>query len=368
MAIGDGANDVGMITEADLGKGIQGIEGTEASRASDYSISQFSFLQKSLLFHGREAYRRNSFYIIYEFYKNIVFTSPFIYFGFKNFFSGLAFYDALLLQFFDMLYAVLPMFYFAVMDREYDTEIYLERPELYKAGLESFYFNNKIFWKNVILGFIEGLMITLNCCYFYEIDNFGYSDDDIISLGVIVFSGVVICVNIKVLLRVCIIDYILVFFVAMSIIFLYFTIIMFSSKEFNDIIDFSALLGELADNCDVYGTNEQLINKKKYFMFFVFTVFFTCFLDIAANRINFKYLLNAFNENKSFFLFETDKYLIDGINRGVFPNENEGNENDDKERIFIDDDRELLKNQNNKIEKKVNFNNSINEIDENDLK
>ena len=363
LAIGDGANDVGMISEADVGIGIQGIEGTEASRASDYSISQFSFLQKLLLFHGREDYRRNSFYIIYEFYKNIVFTAPFIYFGFKTFFSGLAFYDALLIQFFDMLFSVLPMFYFAIMDKEYDTEIYLERPELYKAGLESKYFNNKIFWKNLLLGFIEGLMITLNCCYFYGIDNQGYIDDDIISLGVIAFSGVVICVNVKVLLRVCIIDYILVFCVVLSIVFLYFIIMMLSSTEFNEILDYSNLLGELADNSDIYGTNEQLINKKKYFIFFVSTVFFTCFLDIAANRIKFKYLLNFFNENKPFFLFETDKYLIDGINRGVFPNENEGNEIDDKERIFIDDDRRLLKNQNNKIEKN-NFNNSINEFDE----
>ena len=41
MAIGDGANDVGMITEANVGIGIQGIEGTQAARASDYVISQF---------------------------------------------------------------------------------------------------------------------------------------------------------------------------------------------------------------------------------------------------------------------------------------------------------------------------------------
>ena len=68
-----------MILEADVGIGIQGVEGLQASRASDYSLTQFSFLQKLLLFHAREAYRRNSFYIIYEFYKNIVFTAPFFY-------------------------------------------------------------------------------------------------------------------------------------------------------------------------------------------------------------------------------------------------------------------------------------------------
>jgi len=35
LAIGDGANDVSMIT---IGVGISGLEGQQASRASDYSI------------------------------------------------------------------------------------------------------------------------------------------------------------------------------------------------------------------------------------------------------------------------------------------------------------------------------------------
>ena len=91
-----------MILEADVGIGIEGKEGVEAARASDYSMPEFCFLQKLLLYHGREDYRRNSYYIIYEFYKNIVFTAPFIYFGFYSFFSGESFYDPLLIQFFDM--------------------------------------------------------------------------------------------------------------------------------------------------------------------------------------------------------------------------------------------------------------------------
>ena len=38
LAIGDGANDVSMITAAHIGVGISGLEGQQASRASDYSI------------------------------------------------------------------------------------------------------------------------------------------------------------------------------------------------------------------------------------------------------------------------------------------------------------------------------------------
>jgi P-type E1-E2 ATPase len=41
LAIGDGANDVSMIQEAHIGVGIFGKEGTQAARASDYSLQQF---------------------------------------------------------------------------------------------------------------------------------------------------------------------------------------------------------------------------------------------------------------------------------------------------------------------------------------
>lgn len=38
LSIGDGANDVNMITAAHVGVGISGLEGQQASRAADYSI------------------------------------------------------------------------------------------------------------------------------------------------------------------------------------------------------------------------------------------------------------------------------------------------------------------------------------------
>ncbi|VDM72978.1 unnamed protein product [Strongylus vulgaris] len=40
LAIGDGANDVAMLQEADVGVGISGQEGMQAALASDYTITQ----------------------------------------------------------------------------------------------------------------------------------------------------------------------------------------------------------------------------------------------------------------------------------------------------------------------------------------
>ena len=64
LAIGDGANDVNMITSAHVGVGIIGLEGKQAARASDYAIGQFKFLKKLLFYHGHESLRRNSFNIL----------------------------------------------------------------------------------------------------------------------------------------------------------------------------------------------------------------------------------------------------------------------------------------------------------------
>ena len=71
LAIGDGANDVGMIQAAHIGIGISGEEGLQAARAADFSIAQFRFLQKLMLVHGQWSYRRLSKLIMFSFFKNI---------------------------------------------------------------------------------------------------------------------------------------------------------------------------------------------------------------------------------------------------------------------------------------------------------
>jgi phospholipid-transporting ATPase len=76
LAIGDGANDVNMITAADVGIGIMGNEGQQAARASDYVIGQFSYLRRLMFVHGREAYRKNSFAVGYILWKNCLYIIP----------------------------------------------------------------------------------------------------------------------------------------------------------------------------------------------------------------------------------------------------------------------------------------------------
>ncbi|KAJ1332223.1 hypothetical protein BSLG_008885 [Batrachochytrium salamandrivorans] len=71
LSIGDGANDVSMIQQAQVGVGIFGKEGCQAAQASDFVICQFRFLSKLLLVHGHWSYYRISESILNFFFKNI---------------------------------------------------------------------------------------------------------------------------------------------------------------------------------------------------------------------------------------------------------------------------------------------------------
>lgn len=88
LAIGDGANDVGMIQAAHVGVGISGQEGLQAARSADFAIAQFRFLRKLLLVHGGWAYARMSKLICYSFYKNITLYLIQMWFAINNAWSA----------------------------------------------------------------------------------------------------------------------------------------------------------------------------------------------------------------------------------------------------------------------------------------
>jgi len=120
LAIGDGANDVAMILKAHVGVGILGKEGQQAARSADYSIGQFKYLKSLLFFHGREAYRRNSYLILYTFYKNFLYVIPQFYMGFWSAFGGQTFYEQLLYQLYNITMTSLPIMWYALFDFAYE--------------------------------------------------------------------------------------------------------------------------------------------------------------------------------------------------------------------------------------------------------
>jgi magnesium-transporting ATPase (P-type) len=134
LAIGDGANDVDMISGAHVGVGIAGAEGVVAANSSDFSIGRFRFLQRLLLVHGRWNYSRMTRLVLYMFWKNIVFVLSQFAFQFYNGFSGQKWFLEYGTQTYNLIYTGLPVLLMAVLDRDLDAEWSLRYPKLYDWG------------------------------------------------------------------------------------------------------------------------------------------------------------------------------------------------------------------------------------------
>lgn len=118
LAIGDGANDVGMLQEADIGVGISGVEGMQAVMSSDVAIAQFQYLERLLLVHGHWCYRRISSMICYFFYKNIAFGfTLFLYEAYASF-SGQPAYNDWYMSLYNVFFTSLPAIAMGVFDQD----------------------------------------------------------------------------------------------------------------------------------------------------------------------------------------------------------------------------------------------------------
>eukprot|EP00993_Chasmostoma_nieuportense_P002620 NODE_33_length_3995_cov_36.399173_g30_i0.p1 GENE.NODE_33_length_3995_cov_36.399173_g30_i0~~NODE_33_length_3995_cov_36.399173_g30_i0.p1 ORF type:complete len:1219 (+),score=320.18 NODE_33_length_3995_cov_36.399173_g30_i0:183-3839(+) len=132
LAIGDGANDVGMILKAHIGVGISGKEGVQAVMSSDYSIAQFRFLQQLILVHGRWDFQRISTSILYFFYKNVVFAVVGCLYGIHSCFSGVNFWDDYYQSVWNVFFTSLPIIFIALFDKDIQLQTTLRRlPMLY---------------------------------------------------------------------------------------------------------------------------------------------------------------------------------------------------------------------------------------------
>jgi len=133
LAIGDGANDVNMIQEAQVGIGISGNEGQQAVNNSDFAIAQFRYLEPLLLVHGRWNYRRVAKVVLYSFYKNMVLAECLFYFGFYCGWSGTSLYDQYLYAMYNFFLG-LPIIAVGVFDRDISKERALGYADAYRTG------------------------------------------------------------------------------------------------------------------------------------------------------------------------------------------------------------------------------------------
>ncbi|KAF4025467.1 hypothetical protein G4228_017347, partial [Cervus hanglu yarkandensis] len=168
LAIGDGANDVSMIkgiiswgsfAVAHIGVGISGQEGMQAMLSSDYALSQFRYLQRLLLVHGRWSYNRMCKFLSYFFYKNFAFTLVHVWYAFYSGFSAQTVYDTWFITFYNLVYTSLPVLGLSLFDQDVNETWSLRFPELYEPGQHNLYFNKKEFVKCLLHGIYSSFVL-----------------------------------------------------------------------------------------------------------------------------------------------------------------------------------------------------------------
>lgn len=195
LAIGDGANDVAMIQRADIGVGLAGREGMQASKSADYSIAQFRFLLKLLLVNGRYNYVRTCKFVLCTFYKEFLFYLTQMIFQRYTLFSGTSLYESWSLSMFNTLFTSLCVLCVGMFDKDLKASTLLLVPELYEKGRLYQAFNLRIFLLWMLLAAVQSLGVSF---LGYVVWGFNaLKDNTIFPLGTLVYASLIIIINIK---------------------------------------------------------------------------------------------------------------------------------------------------------------------------
>ena len=154
-AIGDGGNDVPMIQEANVGIGIVGKEGRQASLAADFSLTQFSHVAKLLLVHGRNSYKRSASIAQFIIHRGLIITTMQAIFSAVFYFASVQIFQGMLLVGYATFYTMLPIVALS-LDQDVPAETALTYPELYKDLLKGRSLTYKTFFIWCLIGLYQG--------------------------------------------------------------------------------------------------------------------------------------------------------------------------------------------------------------------
>lgn len=195
LSIGDGANDVSMIMEADVGVGIYGKEGRQAANNADIAIGEFKFLRKILLVHGRWNYVRQARVFLYSMHKNIVLTLTLFWFQYFCAVSGTTLYQSYVYAGFN-IFLFLPVIIFGMTDRDLSADFCLRHPETYVVGKDNLLIGSF----DVGLWFVNSVLYATVICvlgYIASFDTFTY-EQGVFQMGTVIYSGMTLGLQLKI--------------------------------------------------------------------------------------------------------------------------------------------------------------------------
>ena len=156
--IGDGGNDVSMIQAADIGVGIVGKEGRQASLAADFSITSFHHLTKLLVWHGRNSYKRSAKLAQFVMHRGLVISVCQTVYSIATHFEPHALYRDWLLVGYATVYTMAPVFSL-VLDKDVDEGLANLYPELYKELTPGTSLSYRTFFVWVLISLYQGIII-----------------------------------------------------------------------------------------------------------------------------------------------------------------------------------------------------------------
>ncbi|KAG8759000.1 hypothetical protein FRC12_009867 [Ceratobasidium sp. 428] len=159
LSIGDGANDVAMIQEANIGCGLMGLEGSQAAMSADYAFGQFRFLTKLLLVHGRWSYQRVADMHSNFFYKNVIWTFAMFWFCFWNSFDATYLYQYTFILLYNTVFTSLPVIVLGAFDQDINAKASLAFPQLYKRGILGLEYTQTKFWAYMFDGLYQSVVV-----------------------------------------------------------------------------------------------------------------------------------------------------------------------------------------------------------------
>ncbi|KAJ1796366.1 putative aminophospholipid-translocase, partial [Coemansia sp. RSA 2399] len=183
LAVGDGGNDVSMIQAANVGVGLVGKEGKQASLAADFSINQFSFLARLLLWHGRNSYKRSAKLAQFVIHRGLIISIMQVVFSALFYFAPIALFQGMLLVGYTTVYTMAPVFSL-VLDRDVTEDIALLYPELYAELTKGRSLSYKTFFTWLLISIYQGGALMMIALWLF--------DTEFIHVVSIAFTGLVL--------------------------------------------------------------------------------------------------------------------------------------------------------------------------------
>ncbi|THD25645.1 Phospholipid-transporting ATPase [Fasciola hepatica] len=166
-AVGDGGNDVGMIQAADVGFGLVGKEGRQASLASDFSLYQFRHVARLLLVHGRNCYKNTAALALFVIHRGSIISVMQAVFSAVFYFVSVSLFPGFLLVGYCTVFTMFPVFSL-VLDKDVPDRIAITYPELYKTLQKGREITFKTFFVWLLISIYQGGVIMYGALLLFE--------------------------------------------------------------------------------------------------------------------------------------------------------------------------------------------------------